>query len=388
MSISVLQEQRNKLMTDAAVILRSEAPSADQIESANKMVADATNLEQRVAKLKQIEAYEAEQRAFVPAARPTEQNTQADAKTRSIEGVRSYLQTGRVASEYRDVLTTSNASAGVTIPQLFDKTLVEALRDFVPVLDVVDTLNTDKSGAPMKVTLINYTSTILPLVAEGTAFPEIDPAFSSAISYVDKLGGQVKISNEQLADSGFDLASWLLEAWQGVVGVSLEHYVTNGNGSNIASLLGMATTGVTSAVSGAVAYQDIAALYGSLTQAYARNGSFMMSTATRAALMGLIATTGQPIFDASPTGNSFSTIFGRPVVINDSMPTPAAGNKAILFGDFKKSYYLRNDGAPTIKRLDERYADTDEVGFIIRTRVGGLSKNAGIAPLVALTLHA
>ena len=67
MSLSLIQEQRNKLMTDAAVILRSAAPTADQIESANKMIADATALEQRIAQLKQIEAFEAEQRAFVPA---------------------------------------------------------------------------------------------------------------------------------------------------------------------------------------------------------------------------------------------------------------------------------------------------------------------------------
>ena len=388
MSISVLQEQRNKLMNDAAVILRSEAPNADQIESANKMIADAGELEKRVAKLKQIEEYEAEQRAFVPAPRPTEQNTQADAKTRSIAGVRSYLQHGRVASEYRDVLTTSPASAGVTIPQLFDAQLIEALRDYAPVLDVVDHQVTNNNGAPIKMTLINYTNTVLPLVPEGTAFPEIDPAFSSEISYVDKLGGQVKISAEQLADSGFDLGSWLTEAWANVVGVSLEHYVTQGNGSNIASLLSIAATGLTTAASGVVAYQDVAALYGALTQAYARNGSFMMSTSTRAALMGLIATTGTPIFDASPAGASFTSIFGKPVIINDSMPALAAGNKAILFGDFKKAYYLRTDGAPTIKRLDERYADTDEIGFIIRTRVGGLTKNAGIPPVVALTVHA
>jgi HK97 family phage major capsid protein len=265
--------------------------------------------------------------------------------------------------------------------------LVVALRDFAPVLSIVDNRVTDNNGAPMKMSLVNYTSTILPVVTEGTAFPEIDPAFTSQIVSVDKLGGIVKLSAEELADSNFDLGGFLVAQWANVMGVSLEHYVTQGNSSNIASLLTVAGAGVTTAVAGAVSYSDIAGLYGSVPAAYARNGSFQMSTSTRAYLMGLISTTGTPIFDQSPAGAPFTSIFGRPVIINDSLPAIATGNKSILFGDFKSGYLLRTDGAPTIKRLDERYADTDEVGFIIRTRVGGITKNAGISPFNALLVH-
>ena len=149
MTINSLQETRNKLMTDAAAILRSENPSNEQIDSANKMIADAGDLEKRVAQLKQVEAFEAEQRAFVPAARPGTEQTQpvVDQKVRSVQALRSFMQTNTVAPEYRDVLTTTAASAGVTIPQMFDYTLIEALRDFAPMLDVVDHQVTDNNGA-------------------------------------------------------------------------------------------------------------------------------------------------------------------------------------------------------------------------------------------------
>jgi hypothetical protein len=50
----------------------------------------------------------------------------------------------------------------------------------------------------------------------------------------------------------------------------------------------------------------------------------------------------------------------------------------------EKSYLLRTDGAPSIIRLDERYAELLEVGFFMYTRIGGLSLAAGIAPLVSL----
>jgi len=387
MSISAFTEKRNKLMADSGVILANADSTPEQLASAETMMSEATGLEKRIASLKAIEAHEKEQREFVPAERPTAQQTTVDQRSRMADGLRSYLKSNTVPSEYRDVLTTTSSGAAV-IPQLFNPELVTALRDFAPILEMVDNRVTDNNGAPQKMSLVNYTSTVLPLVTEGTAFPEIDPAFTSTIVSVDKLGGIVKLSAEELADSAFDLPGWLKAQWANVVGVSLENYCTNGNGSNIAGFLTLAGNGGTSATSGAIAYPDIAALYGSVTAAYARNGVWQMATSTRAYLMGLTATTGTPIFDANPAGSPFSTIFGRPVVINDSLPTVAAGHKAIIFGDMKLGYLLRTDGLPTIKRLDERYADTDEVGFIIRTRVGGVSKNAGISPFNALTIHA
>lgn len=386
--LNQLQEQRNKLMTDAAGILRSEAPTAEQLTQADAMLADASALEQRIGKLKAIEAHEEEQRSFKPVARPViETSSTNDLRTRAGQALRSWMLNDGTVNEYRDVLTTSTSGAAV-IPQIMNPELITALRDFAPVLSIVDNRVTNNNGAPMKMSLVNYTSTVLPVVTEGTAFPEIDPTFTSTVVNVDKLGGIVKLSAEELADSNFDLPSWLRDQWANVFGVSLENYCTNGNSSNIAGFLSLAGNGGTTAVSGAVSYADIAALYGSVTSAYARNGIFQMSTSTRAYLMGLVSTTGTPIFDANPQGDPFTTIFGKKVVINDSLPTVAASHKSVLFGDFSKGYLLRTDGVPEIKRLDERYADTDEVGFIIRTRVGGVSKSAGISCFNALTVHA
>lgn len=386
--LNQLQETRNKLMTDAGAILRSEAPTTEQLAQADAILADASALEQRIGKLKAIEAHEDEQRSFKPAERPVIETSSTNGlRTRAGKALRSWMLNDGTASEYRDILTTSTSGAAV-IPQIMNPELVTALRDFAPVLSIVDNRVTNNNGAPMKMSLVNYTSTVLPVVTEGTAFPEIDPTFTSTVVNVDKLGGIVKLSAEELADSNFDLPSWLRDQWANVFGVSLENYCTNGNGSNIAGFLSLAGNGGTSAVAGAIAYPDIAALYGSVTSAYSRNGIFQMSTSTRAYLMGLVSTTGTPIFDANPQGDPFTTIFGKKIVINDSLPTVAAGHKAILFGDFNKGYLFRTDGAPEIKRLDERYADTDEVGFIIRNRCGAVSKAAGISCFNALTVHA
>jgi HK97 family phage major capsid protein len=67
-------------------------------------------------------------------------------------------------------------------------------------------------------------------------------------------------------------------------------------------------------------YNDLVNLYGSLDNLYVQNASWVMSSQTRASLMGLISTTGQPILQADVNGNPFSAIFGRPIVIDESRP--------------------------------------------------------------------
>ena len=52
------------------------------------------------------------------------------------------------------------------------------------------------------------------------------------------------------------------------------------------------------------------------------------------------------------------------------MPAIAAGTKPILFGDFN-FYWIGDRQGVTFKRLNERYADTGQIGFLATKRVDG-----------------
>jgi HK97 family phage major capsid protein len=52
------------------------------------------------------------------------------------------------------------------------------------------------------------------------------------------------------------------------------------------------------------------------------------------------------------------------------MPAIAAGNKTIAFGDFEY-YWIADRQGRTFKRLDELYANNDQVGFLGTQRVDG-----------------
>jgi len=52
------------------------------------------------------------------------------------------------------------------------------------------------------------------------------------------------------------------------------------------------------------------------------------------------------------------------------MPLPAAGNKAILYGDYGY-YWLADREGRSLQRLNELYAVNDQIGFKITQRVDG-----------------
>lgn len=77
-------------------------------------------------------------------------------------------------------------------------------------------------------------------------------------------------------------------------------------------------------------------------------------------------------------------LLGRPVKLNQSLPQIADSAKTVLYGDFAQGYLFRGDGDLAIKRLNERYADTLEVGFIGYLRCGGTATDAGTHPVQCL----
>jgi HK97 family phage major capsid protein len=64
-----------------------------------------------------------------------------------------------------------------------------------------------------------------------------------------------------------------------------------------------------------------------------------------------------------------STLFGRPVEIDEGMPSPDAGNLAIAFGDFRAGY-LVNDRIG-IRVLRDPFTSKPFVLFYTTKRVGG-----------------
>ena len=402
--INALVEKRNKLITDAAAILQAAEVSAEGRESANKMLAEVANVEGDINSLRMIEKYQGSE-SFERSPRPGVGSgavlTAEERKAKFNAVFRQYARHGyhTLNAEQRDLLTTSDTTGGALIPQDFMGVLFEARKFYGPVADRVAQKVTDNKGVPMKISYSNDTANGITLVAtEGTSSPaETDPSFVSKILGVDTVtGGLVKVSFQELEDSSFDLDSFIRKSFAIRFGRGLEKAVTAGTDSagtalpNQASggLLGVATVGTTTAsLAAGIGWDDLTNAFGALDAAYINpKTAWVLNTNTRSILLGMKDGFGRPFWTPDPSADGpFSKLLGYDVVIDQAMPNIGGANATpILFGDLEQSYMLRTDGAPSILRLNERYADTLEVGFYLYSRIGGVSLNAGVSPIVSI----
>jgi hypothetical protein len=72
---------------------------------------------------------------------------------------------------------------------------------------------------------------------------------------------------------------------------------------------------------------------------------------------------GRYILDPALQADGFDKILGKPVAVANDMATLATGNKTVVFGDFSK-FIIRNVRNVVVRRMDEKYADADQVGFV------------------------
>jgi HK97 family phage major capsid protein len=378
-----LKQQRTKLLLDSQKILLKKDVTPEERASTKLMIADADALDERIALEERIAKHESEQRSAgrPPRAQPGETAT-ADKKEHDERNFVHYMRTG----EIRDLSVGTQGTP--LVPVGFSDTLTEAAKLWGQLASSVKQLKTS-TGESLRIPMAADYQNAFTLLGEAVAVSEADPSFSSVLSQVDKIqGGIVKISKELLADSAFDLASWLSgefskRYWRGV-SAAVRNGTTTGNVQAIGTV---AVAGVTTASPTAIQYTELAAMYGALEAAYIPSASWVMSSATRAYFLGVEDAYGRPLYVPNVNSDSLDTILGRPVVIDQYAPAIGSATVPILFGSLTDAYTLRTVGDIEVMRLNERYSDTYEVGFQAFSRVSGFGTDAGTHPLIKLTMH-
>ena len=400
-----LRQKRVQAIADAQKIVLQEKVTTEDRAKFDAMMADVVTYEEDIKRIELVEKLDAESRSTTRPPRPNPDGSAggvdpeaAAAEKRAFE---KYVRKGEKrmtaedwsALERRDITTSGiggTVSGAIAIPQQFLTTMIEAKKQIGNVVSIVRQKVTDNNGAPIKIALSNDTgNTLTTLVNEASVVTEQDPSFSGFVMSTDTVATLVKVSRQELDDAYFDLNTWLRDKFGLRYYRGLEYLLSNGNGSNVASIVSGATLGATTAANTGPVYDDYRACYGALEPAYIANGKWVMNQVSRVWTMGLKDTLGRPLFIPNPNTGSLDQILGLPIVLNQALPnatTPAA--TGILLGDFEEGYILRTDGGLSILRLDERFADTLEVGFIGYSRIGGAMTDAGTHPILTLATHA
>ena len=211
------------------------------------------------------------------------------------------------------------------------------------------------------------------IVVEG-AFTESDDAFGQVSIGAYKLGTMIKVSEELLNDSVFDLESYISREFGRRIGAKEEEAFFTGDGSGkptgILAASGGAQTGITAASASAITADELIDLFYSLNSPYRKNAVWLLNDATVKAVRKLKDAQGQYLWQPSLVAGTPDTILGRPVKTSAYMPIIAASAKTIAFGDFGY-YWIADRQGRSFKRLGELYAANGQVGFLGSQRVDG-----------------
>lgn len=286
--------------------------------------------------------------------------------------------------------STSSTAGGYTIPQGFMPSLEASMKAFGGMKEAATEIPTD-AGNDLPIPTYDDTSNTGALLGENTQVSAQDVTFGQivlkAYKYSSKL---VLVPVELLQDSAFSFDAILGAVFGERLGrITNTHFTT---GDNSSKPQGAVTAAGTQAAANAASITsgDLIDLFHSVDPAY-RTGPkvrFMLNDGTLKAVRKLVDNTGGAgvgnyLWMAGLSAGVPDTILGKPYTINQDMASVATGNKSVLFGDFSK-YLVRRVKDITVIRLNERYADYHQVGFIAFMRADGRTLDAGTDPIKVL----
>ncbi len=379
-----LREKRAKAWDAAKAFLDSKRGSdgmlsAEDTVTYDKMEADVVNLGKEIERLERQAAIDAE----------LAKATSKPIATKPGMGGKAEEKTGRASDEYKSSFWNAmkaktlnpavynalqigtDSEGGYLVPDEFERTLVQALEEenvFRKIAKIIQTSSGDR-----KIPVVATKGTASWIDEEG-AFLESDDSFNQVSIGAYKLGTMIKVSEELLNDSAFDLESYISGEFARRIGAKEEEAFFTGNGTGkptgILAATGGAELGVTAAAAAAITADELIDLFYSLKSPYRKNAVWVMNDATVKMVRKLKDLQNQYLWQPSLTAGTPDTILGRPVITSAFMPTAAAGAKTIAFGDFGY-YWIADRQGRSFKRLNELYAANGQVGFLGSQRVDG-----------------
>lgn len=355
--------------------------SEEDTATYDKMEQDVMNLGKEIERLERQAAIDAELSKATstpltgkPGAKMGKDETEKTGRA-SDEYKGSFWNAMRVKAPMPSVLNAlqegTDSEGGYLVPDEFERILVEALEEenvFRTLAHVIKTSSGDR-----KIPVVASKGTASWVDEEG-AYTESDDAFSQVSIGAYKLGTMIKVSEELLADSVFDLEAYISKEFARRIGAREEESFFNGDGKGkplgILATAGGAEVGVTAASATAITADEVIDLFYSLKAPYRKNAVWVLNDATVKQIRKLKDSNGQYLWQPSLVAGTPDTILGRPVKTSAFMPTAAAGAKTIAFGDFKY-YWIADRQGRTFKKLSELYAANGQVGFMGTQRVDG-----------------
>lgn len=285
----------------------------------------------------------------------------------------AYLRQGmsdlspELKSQLRAMGVATGAGGGFSVPTEFVNRVVETMKAYGGLANVSQLLNTT-TGNPMAWATSDGSSEEGEMLGENAETAKEDPTMGQVTLGAKKASSKIiLVSNELLTDSGIDIDAYVARRIGARLGRCEAKQIMRGDGvgNNVLGLVNQITKSKTAAATAAVAYEDLVNLKHHIDPAYRSgpNCRFMFNDNVFKGFKLMKDGQGRPLWLPAISGVAPSTIDGDQYVIDQALADPAAGAASTLYGDFF-AVILRRVAAQTLRRLTERYAEFDQMGFV------------------------
>ena len=295
-------------------------------------------------------------------------------------------KTGRASDEYRQAVLAAlrsnfrkvsnvlsegvDAQGGYLVPEEYDRRLIDVLTEE----NIMRNLGTKITTSGEHKINIAATKPAAAWIEEGGALTFGDATFDQIIMDAHKLHVAIKVTEELLYDNAFNLENYIITQFGKALANAEEDAFLNGDGVGkplgLLAAEGGAEVGVTAASATAITADELVDLFYSLDAPYRTNAVWLVNDSTMRAIRKLKDANGQYLWQKALHEGDHETLLGKPIFHSPFAPELGAGKKAVAFGDFS-FYWIGDRTGITFRRLNERYADTGQVGFLATKRVDG-----------------
>jgi HK97 family phage major capsid protein len=386
-----MKQKRAALVQQAREILdKAEAEkrdlTAEEEEQYDRIMADVDRLGKDIEREERLAALESdlEKRDKDPIRQvPQAEDEKRDKPLRATEEYRAAfwdaIRMGRNAldaeqlrmlrdPEVRALVVGIDSAGGYTVPDEFERQLIQKLEENNVMRGLATVITTSSGDREIPVEADKGQAAWL---GEEEEYTESDATFGQKVLRAYKLGRIMKISEELLYDSAFNLEQYTSDAFGRSFGEAEEAAFVNGDGiGKPRGVIQDAEVGHTAATTNAITGDDLIELYHSLKRPYRSRATWLANDSTIKAIRKLKDNDGQYLWQPGLQAGQPDRILGRPVAVSQFVPEIGASEKPLAFGAFSY-YWIADRQGRIMQRLDELYAKTGHVGFRMRQRVDG-----------------
>ena len=374
-----LREKRAKAWEAAKAFLDAKAKdgafaSAEDAATYDRMEQEVMDLGKQIDRLERQAAIDAELAKATSTPITNQPNGKAYGDSKQGRASDEYKRAfwngmrNKMSYEVQNALSIgTDSEGGYLVPDEYEKKLVQALEDEVFFRSLANVIKT--SSGDRKIPIVTSKGEAA-WIDEGGQFPESDDSFGQTSIGAYKLATMIKVSDELLNDSVFNIENYISKEFARRIGTKEEEafFVGDGKGKP-EGLFGSADLGVTAATVN-ITFDDVMDLFYSLRAPYRKKATWLLNDSTVKAIRKLKDGNGNYIWQPSVRDGEPDRILNRPYRTSIYVPELAAGNRVMAFGDYSY-YWIADRQGRSFKRLNELYATTGQVGFLACERVDG-----------------